>query len=381
MKTQRLGFQCLAAESGIRLLRRPAAGRCWSILIAMLLGNTVLGLSGCTALPHKEFKAYRQAFAEARNASAPLINDLGLAWRAAADADTPGDGADDDWEKFDPVAPRTRMSIDDQVLLRHQAWLVTERYNDALAALAEGRSPHEIEGLITGFLTSVSDLPLRRLADVAAGAHPLTGMIREAMVLIEREVEARQFHRAVEAGGPLVDAMLAMMQDEISDHYALRLVLNTRARRELEGIVQIELIPAFLDIYETTGAHEGKAALLDELNAALRDHFRYREAQLVEANDDASLPPPSPSELALLMSITGEVRSLGTQFAALREELLHYQDVLHAYYQLLDVARHRMAVLREAVERGGMVAADDVLLSAVNLYWQFTKYQNARARR
>lgn len=359
-------------ESMWRSRLSPAAG--------LLIGTMIA--TGCTAVPHQDFTAYRQAFAEAREASTPVINDLGLAWLDAEAVEPTNDETNDEgWQQFDPAAPSRPLTIDEQVMLRHQLWVVTGRYNEALAALAEGRSPEQVEGLVNGFLNSVRELPFRRLADLAAGAQPLSGLIGETMMLVEREVRARQFHRAVEAGAPLVDAILAAMQEEIGDHYNLRLVLNTRSRRNLQADVQLQHLPAFLDIYESTGPHDGKLTALNDLNDALRDRFRYREHQLLDPSDDEAESVPSPSELAQLASIADNVVSKSRQYVAYKDELRHYQHVLQAYHELLEKTRQRTAALLHAIEYHETVAADDVLLASINLYWQFTKYRNARANR
>jgi uncharacterized membrane protein len=364
-----------------RCRKRIGTGQRWFAGLALMLA-ALTGAAGCTAVPHHDLTAYRKAFTEAREASMHIINDLGLAWHESAAVLLEGDhDDDDDWQAFDPAKPAQPLTIDEQVLVRHQLWLVTGRYNDALAALAEGRSREQVEGLVNGFLASVRELPFRKLADLAAGAHPLAGVISESLFLIEREVQARQFHRAVEAGGPLVDAILLAMQQEISDHYDLRLVLNTRARRELEAGLQMDLLPSFLDIYESTGAHEDKQPALDAMNDALSETFRYRDDQLLNAMHDDAAAPPSPAERSQLMMIAGEVKSKGEQYAAFREELLSYQQVLKLYYELLDIARYRMALLRQVAAEGGEVPVDDLLLAAIRLHWQFTKYRNARTGR
>lgn len=353
-----------------------------AISLTAVVSAVIIAITGCTAVPHEDFSAYRQAFAEARQASKPLINDLGLGWHEAATIEANGeDSAIDDWQTFGPADPVRPLTIDEQVLVRHQLWLVTERYNDALAALAEGRSPEQVAGLVNGFLSSVRDLPIRRLAELTAGVQPLGGVISDALFLAEREVNARQFRRAVEAGGSLVEAILLAMQQEISDHYDLRLVLNIRARRELDEVVQLDLLPAFLNIYESTGEHEDKQPILGELNDALRTQFRYRDDQLLDAADDEEADSPSASELAQLVMIAEAVKSKAMQFDALRGELLSYQEVLKAYHELLDIARHRMTVLRQATDEGRTESANDVLLAATNLHWLFTRYQNARANR
>jgi len=87
----------------------------------IVLAAVVMAIAGCTTVPHQDFAAYRQAFAEAREASKPIIHDLGLAWleAEAIEADDE-DEADDDWEEFDPDSPPQPLTIDEQVMIRHQ---------------------------------------------------------------------------------------------------------------------------------------------------------------------------------------------------------------------------------------------------------------------
>jgi len=350
----------------------------------LLLIAAFAATSGCSTIPHEELTRYRHAMAEAQQASRPVINDLGTAWRHAEELlNGEGNGEHDsagDWREFDPAGPRQSLTIEEQVMTRHTLWLAVVAYSDALAAVAEGRSTAAVRAEVNGFLDAVRTLPVRRLTDLAAGAQPLSAVISESLALVEREIAARRFHEAVEAGGPLVDATLDAMQQEINDHYDLRLAITTHRRREIEARIQLDLIPAFRGIDQATGTHPEKTKVRNELNDILRASFGYSKRQLLDAEDSADAPPPSPSELAQLVSLLGDVKSAGDQYAALRDQLVAYQGVLRAYHDLLTSTRRALMTLRERAEDAPAASASDALLAAINLYWHFSQYESMRAR-
>ena len=199
--------------------------------------------SGCDSIPREALNAYVSAFNEARTAGELLTADFAAAKAEFERRDAAGKPA-----APAPVAPAIPMIYvpppsaaepPTATEARLLTWEAISLYNAALAALSVGESEEKLKAT-----TERLGQTIGRLANAAGRSIPGLDKIIPAAELFLKEFEAArrsgEFARAIAAGGPPIRSMLAVMIDDVSDHYRLRAALANEDLTDLDDDAKIE---------------------------------------------------------------------------------------------------------------------------------------------
>lgn len=137
-----------------------------------------------------------------------------------------------------PGDPRaTQTEAEKAVSATRQAVVVVHQYNDALIALAEGRSEEEIRARTTAFGGT-----LQSLATIAGTALPGLGAFAaigpKIIKLAQDAVNRKQLEAAVNAGRGPVGEILKILEDQTSDMYRLSVVGTKQGQEKLGDNIQ-----------------------------------------------------------------------------------------------------------------------------------------------
>jgi len=351
----------------LRALRLSAA-----TLLAPLVG-CLLALAGCTALPAREFTEYRTAFDSARVAGEQVLLDYGVAHRdaqrviAEARAARPRLAGTDDPPAWSRAAVLAAEPQDDPVAVRMRAWAAVAAWNDALAALAEGKPAADLGIAFDGFAAAIQSFPWASLGDKAASIAsrvggpigPAVEAVRELIVQAKREADRRRFLDAIDKGAPLVLGLVELMGQDADDFWFARHLLIDRERAGATMRLG-DLIAAAQNAAQggSGGGGGGQASagteadldvIVDRINAAVgrvRD-FRAAPGTRVVLADGGMISGRATG----LRILAGQIERQADAVAALDQRLADYEATLTAYVRLLDSMRKAMEGLRDAAAR------------------------------
>lgn len=341
-------------------------------LLAPLIG-CLLALAGCTALPAREFTDYRTAFASARAAGEQVLLDYGVAHRdaqrviAEARAARPRRVADDEPPAWSRAAVLAAEPQDDPVAVRMRAWAAVAGWNDALAALAEGKPAADLGVAFDGFAGALKSFPWASLGDKAAGIAarvggpigPAVEAVRELIVQAKREADRRRFLDAIDKGAPLVLGLVELMGQDSDDFWFARHLLIERERAGATMRLGDLIAAAQNAVSVGSGGGGGGQAgagseadldvIVDRINAAVgrvRD-FRVAPGTRVVLPAGAM----TSGRAAGLRILAGQIERQADAVVALDQRLADYEATLTAYVRLLDSMRRAMEGLRDAAAR------------------------------
>ncbi len=306
---------------------------CAALLVATLH-------SGCR-IHHQEFASYKEAFAQARAAGEEVLLDFDVQRREA--------------ERLETRAVPAPAQAGDAIVLRFLAWDVLARFNDALTALAEGKSREEVGSAVNAFLEALRRVPVKKVAEAAGRATPFSPAIEIVLAELERAVQYHRFREAVAKGAEIEPVYTGLLLadsanfrnvaveleragslrhiDRIADHARrFRALLPERIRASLSA----------LDLAEATT--EEQRSVLERFGAAV--------ARVTDAVDE--LPEAELSAVARA-ALEAEGRAIVEAVAAVErsdERRRLAGAVLDGYEALVRELEARMRSLHEATERG-----------------------------
>lgn len=336
-----------------------------AMLLTPLIG-CLLALAGCTALPAREFADYRAAFASARVAGEQVLLDHGVAHRDAqrvkteARAARPRLAADDDPPAWSRAAVLAAVPEDDPVAVRMRAWAAVAAWNEALAALAEGKPASDLGVAFDGFAGALKSFPWASLGDKAAGIAsrvggpigPAVEVVRELIVQAKREADRRRFLDAIDKGAPLVLGLVELMGQDADDFWFARHLLIERERAGVTVRLG-DLIAAAQNAARGGGAGgpETEAdidVIVGRINAAIGRVRDFRAASTRVALGPVGAAGGRAAELRVL---AGQIEREADAVLALDQRLADYEATLTAYVRLLESMRRAMEGLRDAAAR------------------------------
>lgn len=344
-----------------------------------LIGFVALFMHGCAAAPPRaHLDDYREAFNAARDVAEQVLIETEIIWQEAEHIplhDVAGDQADD-WLAFDASPDRAGDSTREHIDLRLQFWRIAARYNEALLALAEGRSPDDASRSASCFADALRDLPIRQLTTIAGHFGALHGVLGESLAAIENHHARQRIEQAVLAGAPLVDQMFELMREDVTDLYDVHLVRYHQQRRAIDESLQLELLPSFQLLYESTGPREDKAALFNAVRGVLAGDLRYRDADLPAFGDSHTDDAPySAQDHAQLLLLRDSIQQVGRQRRAIDANMQQTKQLLESYHTLLTIAQHQLHALQQAVEVGEPAPAEAVLHTSLAVFRELVNYR------
>ena len=196
---------------------------------ALLLVTTI----GCTAIPQHNLTAFRESFDALRRVSEQITLD-DASRRTDRDALTErierGRGnrrprsADDPATlglAFDAHAESTTASVDG-ITARLLAWETAGRYVQTLAALAEGRTPREIDTHFDGLIMSLQTFPSEAVENAALDLAPYGDALKPALAAMRHERDAQRFRTAVMHAAPLMNAFFTLLIEDAQTFWNAR---------------------------------------------------------------------------------------------------------------------------------------------------------------
>lgn len=299
-------------------------------------------VQACTTLPTQEFSGYKDAFAKARQAGEEVLVEHAAtrAQFAEFDAKIKAQRGTQPPPRLVPFKPAEIMlsgSNVDHVAKRFQAWEVIARYNDALTALAEGKSSQQVAAAFGGLVESLGDFPLDAIQDLAGAITPFLAPLKVIVAAADQERSKQEFLAAVQRGSPLIrDKFIKFLIDDTEDFRNARFGLNTLQYNPLlrqtgDNAGRCEaLVKAHASSTEAS-------ALIAEINASLR-------ALPVTATGQSPVPaisstpgttPYTDLTHSALQECRDSVRSAVAAALAKHGEMTAYDTMLKAYLVLL----------------------------------------------
>ena len=332
--------------------------------------------TGCTSIPKGELDKHRESFDSARGMSEQVLleyrqlYELNESLRAAVPSDDPFA-----WPVFDSAA--VSQADADAVTVRMEAWAVIARYNDALLAIAEGRSNAEIGNAVDGLLGALQSFPVEAIADVGLEAAPYASAIKPVIRIIEQEIAARNFRAAVIAAAPLIDRFTLLLAADTDDFWEIhselsRLQVDRANKRATDLTVRFIALAKPLASIDERNLPPGVDP--DSLDPNARRLYRIVEgldasaarvganATLVNAipatpvTAAGALPagatPPTDQQMEQLRMLSEQIAGEYADAESHREKLIAYRDLLTRYLGLVNGMKVNFARLQSAATSG-----------------------------
>ena len=342
-------------------------------------------LAGCTQIPVREFTSYKETFNRARMAGEEVLIDYGAALhekdrideqkRAELLADKGAEGAQEASQSissipFDPIVNVRSISKIDVIGVRMQAWEVVARYNDALTALAEGKSAAELTATVEGLANSLANFPIGEVAEAVGSLAPWLGSLKTLVAAAETQRSRRKFLEAVTMGAPLIHGtkpvktpvdyckskkrflenvgFIGLLKADASDFYCLRLSLHLSAKSAITDPAS-DLARQFNSLSKQYKPDEKNLLKgeIDEMNMLYakmglkKGQFHIGENPQKTYTDNIH---------AQLVQIKEQVAEKARKVENLEAALAAYQQTLVAYVKLIDKLSKTTQALRLAAE-------------------------------
>lgn len=344
-----------------------------SMMLVLLFAS--LG-TGCTSIPKGELDKHRESFDAARGMSEQVLleyrqlHELNESLRAAA----PSDDAFA-WPVFDSSA--VSQADADAVTVRMEAWAVIARYNDALLAIAEGRSNAEIGNAVDGLLGALQAFPVEAVAEVGLEAVPYASAIKPVIRIVEQEIAARNFRAAVIAAAPLIERFTLLLAADTDDFWEIhselsRLQVDRANKRATDLTVRFIALAKPLASIDERSLPPGVDP--DSVDQNARNLYQIVEgldesAARVGANATlvnvipatpvtaagglpAGATPPTDQQLEQLRMLSEQITGEYADAENHREKLIAYRDLLTRYLGLVNGMKVNFARLQSAATSG-----------------------------
>lgn len=309
-----------------------------SIVAALLVAI----VAACGTIPTDALNAYVGAFNAAREASDDFFIQFGQT-QAAAKAfiarHNPTPAA-----PFSPyptsLTSSAAQGVDRDVEAMRLSFEVVAQYNNALVALADGKSVETVGAATEGLLTAVGNFI------------PVAGPVVGAASTLARELEKarlrEEFKAALAKGAPLVRQILAIIDENVDTNYANNVLLADNKRtllvadaidkvRKLIGLSQLHVAPDDLDAQQ---------AQLDALLQPIT-----QETNAPKAFPLGYDPSMAPYTAATEAQVTALMEAIGRDVAAyetLNARLNGLAKAGREYKQLLQVVQASLSALEAA---------------------------------
>jgi hypothetical protein len=333
--------------------RLPAGPRLWPRFVIPCL--LLCLLQACTTLPTQEFTSYKETFAKARQAGEEVLVEHAAtrAQFSELDAKIKAQRGTQPPPRFVPFKPAEIIiagSNVDHVAKRFQAWEVVARYNEALTALAEGKTSQQVAAAFGGLAESLADFPLDAIQDLAGSIAPFLAPLKVIVAAAEQERSKQEFLGLVQRGSPLIrEKFIKFLIDDTEELRNARFGLNTLQYNPLLRQAG-DTARRCETLANAHAASTESTALIGEINASLRT---------LPLNLAGQSPVPAvvstpgalaytPLVHAALLECRDSVRSAVAATVAKDGELTAYDAMLKAYLVLLSNVSASVARLEHA---------------------------------
>ena len=278
-------------------------------------------------------------------------------------------------EEFNVIEATSLDASINHIAVRIKAWEVVGRYNEALTALAEGRSASEAASLVDGLYQSLASFPFESIGQAASEAVPFIGALKTLLNKAQHEWSRREFIRVVTEGGPRIRSLfIESLKADTEEFYNIRFLLNDSAYQDkLDEIADLaqEFDRSAKKCPSNTPAEDLTLTKLTEQTNAI-----LRQVPLLlagEADADSNILIPNPSKetkthsncaYRQFVELKEKIRTTATQAEKINQKLEAYKKTLVAYYKLLNIMSENLRTLENAAKNGSTMPSIERLLSA-----------------
>ena len=359
---------------------------------ARLLGvAAVVLLSACTAVPTQQFSTYKETFAKAQAAGEEVLIDHAAARTKAVEFSASRRAArpmeTERLTKVPQLSVSEAVKATDDVAVRMRAWNVVGRFNDAMTALAEGRSVAEVAKAADGVLQSLNAFPIDAVKELGADLVPFAGAIKGLLAAAEMEISKQAFLHALTNYGPVIrNSFIGLLRKDIDEFYQIRYLLNDREYRQIFFDIR-NSVRQFRELAARFQATADVQAIVVATSSALATLpvSPERSAMVDEFKGvaDALGKPPAGAAAAdalafdKLQRLRDEINDAVQRALAKNGELTRYGEVLVNYGVLLTRTERSLKAVEDAANNPSRSEppSDELLKSVILLRQAFLKYR------
>ncbi len=252
----------------------------------IVLACVVVMMAGCTSIPVAELNQYKQAFGEVQTVSEVILLDYDQLLRqsrrevkqaqASETTEGPKYAFPDSLATF---SEKSGTQFAHDILVRKQALIVINRYNQALTQLASNESVQEIQSSTEGFGNAVNRLAESLAVSSIPGVDGIIDLAQTITGQIEKARLRKEFETAVIAGSPLVEDILSLFMEDAADHYRLTAILYNK-RNTLTVADIVEQVGQMVQLFSSHGPPEDQFINLEDRALELNESLVPLEAVL-----------------------------------------------------------------------------------------------------
>jgi len=314
----------------------------------MLLGGLLV--AGCTTIPQREFLAYREAFGEARTQSESVLADYAaarqtktnrLAHEKRKDLSAPPPTSLSASLGLTSFSARGSTAGQDDLDARLRAWEIVGKYNEALLALVTGAKTSEVEGAVNGLLGSLKQFPIKEVVKLAGDVAPYAGVISDLLDIVQQEVEARHFRKAVLKAAPKMDEFIGLLYKDAELFHKYRVALLDEEFDERQNDIN-GLVDRFRELVASHGWEPSKDvnALIKLVNGNRILAAGVQTFGAISTVTNAQPVPPLAQQQAERSDLHALATALDREAAAARAIVAQQQT----YHEMMG---HYAALIRE----------------------------------
>lgn len=357
----------------------------WLLFIVVVIAFTLLS---CTTIPTKEFVSYKEAFNNCRTMGENVLLDYSVAVeeykKKKALEEQEKQQAKKSKRKYPEALQRPRGTLKEAEInkdtiafeQRMRAWDVVARYNDLLTALAEGRSVNELSAAVSGLHRSLSNFPIKKIADIAGGATPYIGAVTKIIEIAEEERTKQLFLAAVEKGGEkLENDFTKFLKEDAKAFYKIRYGQNDKLYERITDKVW-DLGQQYKNLISKYKHDDKLKKLTDQINQSLHildlDDLKIKQGNITydEVVYNQSI------------QIKDEIQEKVAEARQKNDELIAYHKMMETYIDMIQIMKKSLQNLRiEAKamkEKPSLPPTDELVQHLIELKRVYQIYQDKR---
>jgi hypothetical protein len=334
----------------------------------------LLLLAGGCSIPAGELAAFRSAAQAAREAGEVVVLDYGAALMQRQ-TEKAGETKASASQRLAFRAKDDQARTADPVRVRMLAWEVVGRYEQALEALADGRSSAEVATAVNQLYMAVSDIT-EAAADVAPFAKPAIAVVQG----LQRAIEVGQFKRCVREAQPMIAAYAGLLLRDSEAIYNVRLGMRHKAySRKTDQLADLRSSVTALLAGTTLSSDDASASdLARRANQAIEKLPDWKAEDLLQL--------PAPGDMAYTAALHAQAGALVSQIEAVAaealavdEQFLAYRDMMVRYVALVNQMDESHRRLSGAADRPGPPPSiAGIMETAIAFRQALRQYQDMR---
>jgi hypothetical protein len=341
----------LEKRKEVRSMKSFPLKRFMTLLICLVV---VFGC-GCAIVPQREFKAYSNAFTEAKGVTEKLLLEYDEAKRVEAEARSKPANID----LIHPYPSNVTLSVGsntpalaDPVASRREALELVSGFNAVLLSLAEGKKLEEVRSVTDSFLENLTGVAMLFNDQFSIPYVGQIGALISTVITKLQEAENRyQFAVALKESEPIIQGILFLFSKDAEDIYLIRARQADRQWSEAQDRVAT-LVRQMKDVAKEHAAPEGnygkKLAAVEKDVRSLLDRVGLKE-------NKETLPTTGQSvfnELTLsqLDQTLLQAKSEAERYEIVIKQQVAFHKLIVSYGDLLEKTRSSLKAVRLALD-------------------------------